>query len=847
MPPPLLTSTTTPGIAFVDQLVRFGDRPALITADGIVSYRELSGRVADTAARLGSQRRLVVVVGANRVEAVVGYLAALAGGHPVLLTGPRDDTGSDTGSDTSLDPLIDAYDPDVVIGPVHGWDVLERREGTAHDLHPDLALLLSTSGSTGSPKLVRLSHENVNSNAEAIADYLALRDTDRAATTLPIHYCYGLSVLNSHLLRGAGIILTELSVVDPCFWRLFREHRGTTFAGVPYTFDQLDRIGFDQMSVPDLRYVTQAGGRLAPDRVRRYAELGQRRGWDLFVMYGQTEATARMAYLPPDLASVHPGVIGVPIAGGSFTVQPLPDWPEADVGELVYSGPNVMLGYAETAADLARGRTVRVLYTGDVVRRTRSGMPEVVGRRSRFAKIFGLRIDLQQVESVLDQHGVAGCCADGGDRLVIAIEHPFPAERIQRLARRRFGLPAWTVAVQHVQQIPRLATGKPDYRAIAALRGDEDRTPATAAVPDVRALYAELLDATDVRDDDTFAGLDGDSLSYVEMSIRLEELLGHLPAHWHTTPIRDLVPSTRPRRGWRQIEVSVALRALAIVLIVGSHTNLFTVLGGAHALLAVAGFNFGRFQLTAAPRRTRARHLLTAIARIVVPSVAWIGVVTATTGFYPWTNVALLNAVLGPDHWTEPQWQFWFVEALVYTLLALAALLAIPWLDRAERRWSFWLPMAAVGLGLLFRYELVQTGTGDRIHTALAVWWLFALGWATAKASTRWHRVLVSVAVVATVPGFFDDTAREAVVVAGLLVLIWASSVRLPPGLGRLTGVLAAASLYVYLTHWQIYPHLEDDYPLLGLLASLVVGVAYWQLVTRVPRLVRRRQSASAR
>ncbi|MGB3170336.1 MAG: AMP-binding protein, partial [Rhodococcus sp. (in: high G+C Gram-positive bacteria)] len=274
---------------------RFGDAPALLAGAETVTYRDLDKRVERQARELGSSRRLVLVAGANTIDSIITYLAALRGGHPVLLA-PGE----------NLDGLIAAYSPDVVVRNADGRTVVEElHQHTAHRLHPDLALLLSTSGSTGSPKLVRLSHSNVQSNAESIADYLAIRDTDRAVTTLPMHYCYGLSVIHSHLLRGATLALTDTSVTDPEFWELVRAQRVTTFAGVPYTFDLLDRIGFDQLDLPDLRYITQAGGRLPPERVRSYAELGRRRGWDLFVMYGQTEATARMAYLPPDFAATH--------------------------------------------------------------------------------------------------------------------------------------------------------------------------------------------------------------------------------------------------------------------------------------------------------------------------------------------------------------------------------------------------------------------------------------------------------------------------------------------------------------------------------------------------------------
>ena len=445
-----------------------------------------------------------------------------------------------------------------------------------HELHPDLALLLSTSGTTGSAKLVRLSHDNVDSNAAAIASYLSIRPTDLAATTLPMHYCYGLSVINSHLSAGAAMFLTDLSVVDTCFWDAVRLHGVTTFAGVPYTFDLLDRVGFADMDLPSLRYVTQAGGRLAPERVRGYAEAGRRRGWDLFVMYGQTEATARMAYLPPDLAAVVPASIGVPIPGGSFSLEPLPERPlatgapDVEVGELVYEGANVMLGYAESPADLALGRVLTRLRTGDVARRRADGLYEVIGRRNRFAKVFGLRIDLDQVEKVYGARGHLVHCApvpgDGPEpeRLVLAVDasaRPVDADLLQGVAKELFGLPPRSVQVLALTEVPRLPNGKPDYRGIVAraaaapssrrgplpavrnpaLTGAEPRTQQGDARPGsgsgsgsgdrdlrerVREVFADVLGRAEVADDDTFVTLEGDSLSYVEMSIRLEGVLG---------------------------------------------------------------------------------------------------------------------------------------------------------------------------------------------------------------------------------------------------------------------------------------------------------------------------------
>lgn len=558
-------------------------------------------------------------------------------------------------------------------------------------------------------------------------------------------------------------------------------------------------------------------------------------------MYGQTEATARMAYLPPALAASHPQAIGLPIPGGALRLEPADGCDEEGTGELVYSGPNVMLGYAETPADLRLGRTVTDLRTGDLARRTPGGMFEVVGRLGRSAKMFGLRVDLTHVEALLEREGVQAWCVDGEVELVVAVEGDATPGQIEGMVARECGLPVRSVRVLCLDALPRLGSGKPDYRAIAGLAraaaAQEMRMPTADDGPTydaatLRALFAELLDRPDVTDDSTFVSLGGDSLSFVEMSIRLEDMLGHLPAGWHTTSIRDLVPaSSRPRSLSGTLDTGVALRAAAIVAIVGSHADLFMILGGAHVLLGVAGFNFARFHL-GVERRERARHLAASMLRIAIPTVLWVAFTSLFSDDYGLANLFLLNAVLSPDWW-GPTWDFWFVEALLYTLLALLALLSIPWLDRAERRFPFGFVTALVTLALTMRYDIFGIGGMGRFD-AQVVFWLFALGWAACRSTHLWQRLLVSAVDVTTVPGFFGDVQREAVVVGGLLVLVWVSHIPVPRPVARVAGVLASSSLYVYLTHWQVYPYFETRFPLLGVLLSFAVGIGYWRLMAPV-------------
>ena len=801
----------------VDHLARHGHRPALV-ADGVtVTHDDLAGRVAAVAAAYAGTRRLVLLSPRNDVDSVVEYLGALAADQVVLLCAAG-----------ARDAIAAAYDPDVVVaGGARDW----RREGSAHDLHPDLSLLLSTSGSTGSPKLVRLSRDGLLANAQAIATRLGIRHDDLADLSLPLHYCYGLSVLHSHLLAGAAVRLTEASVLDEAFWH--GAERLTTIAGVPHTFDLLERSGFAARELPRLRYLTQAGGRMPAEQVRSWARLGRQRGWDLVVMYGQTEATARLTVLPADRALDAPEAIGLPVDGVELALAPA-GHPDPDVGELVARGPGVMLGYAESAADLALGRTVEALHTGDLARRRADGLWEIVGRRSRFAKVCGLRVDLDHLERTLAAQGYVVAAADAGDRVVLGVATG--ARAVDAAALHAAGLRACALAPAAMQvlaltELPHTERGKVDRAELVRLAAAPPPARAEPGAPvsaeDVTALYARLLGRPDARPTDSFTSLGGDSLSYVEASLRLEELLGDLPADWPALPAAALADAPRaPARAGTRVETSVLLRALAILTIVASHANAVTLLGGAHLLLGVVGFNLARFQLTDAPRLVRARRILTAAARVAVPSVLVIGV-SSVVGLWAegltWRQVLLVNGLTSAS-WSEPGWYFWFIEALVHTLVLLAVLLAVPRVDAWERARPFAFPMALVALAMLTRYDVINV-PGDAEHRAHVVFWIVALGWAAARARSVRHRVIVSLVAVATLVGAFEQWQRDVYVAVGLLALVWVPHVRVPRPVARLAGVLAGASLWIYLTHWQVYPRWEDTHPWLALAASLGVGV----------------------
>jgi acyl-CoA synthetase (AMP-forming)/AMP-acid ligase II len=377
------------------------------------------------AAELARAEGVVFLPFATTVPAIARYLAALRLGRPVVL----------------LDPDADHT------------DLIERFRTT--EVHPDLALLLTTSGSTGNPKLVRLSAGAVRANAEQIVEVLGITADDVAITTLPLFYSYGMSVLNSYLISGATVVLERTGIMQRDFWTAAVEHGVTSMAFVPYQYEMLRRLRFDPAKYPALRTLTQAGGRLRADLVTEFAQRMATVGGRLFVMYGQTEAAPRMATLPPERLDEKLGSAGLALPGGSFAIED---------DEVVYRGPNVMMGYADTAADLARGDDQGgVLRTGDLGRIDEEGFLFLTGRTKRMGKVFGVRINLDDVEKNFPVAAVAG-----DDKLHVFAEgiSDDEARGLRTKITEWLGTHHTGVVVRSLDALPLLPNGKIDYRAL---------------------------------------------------------------------------------------------------------------------------------------------------------------------------------------------------------------------------------------------------------------------------------------------------------------------------------------------------------------------------------------------
>lgn len=460
-----------------DDLEKYSERIAIIEKNGVVtSYEDLIE--AGTLLTNGlTSRRVVFLICRNCMEAICGYIAFLRKKLvPVLV--------NDGIGEGLYRNLYKAYQPAYVFQPA-GWQVYENSAtllkykgyeliGTNNsgecEVYDELALLLTTSGSTGSPKLVRQSYKNINSNTAAIAEYLNIQKEDRAITTMPMSYTYGLSIINSHLYKGASIIVNDYTLMEKEFWNLLKQEKATTFGGVPYIYEMLKKLRFNRMELPSLRYLTQAGGKLSKELSAEYTENCENKNIKFIVMYGQTEATARMAYLPWESAKKKAGSMGIPIPGGQFLLiddkgQQISE-PEI-VGELVYKGENVTLGYAEDIQDLARKDDNKgILYTGDMAKYDKDGFFYIVGRKKRFLKLFGNRVNLDEMEAILKTQSYECVCSGIDDKMIIYTMSKENHKEMIAYVSQETGLHPSAFEVRYIEAIPRNEAGKVLYSAL---------------------------------------------------------------------------------------------------------------------------------------------------------------------------------------------------------------------------------------------------------------------------------------------------------------------------------------------------------------------------------------------
>lgn len=426
------------------------------------------------------KRCLVFVLCKNEIGSIIGYSAFINGKIvPLLLNTELEKE--------FLDNLILQYKPSYLWVPKErkkefntmqemysAWDyvLLKTDFEEEYELNSELCLLLTTSGSTGSPKFVRQSYTNVANNAKSIVEYLELNEDERPITTLPMNYTYGLSIINSHLMVGATILLTDKGLMQKEFWKFFKDEKATSFGGVPYTYEMLDKLRFSRMDLPSLRYMTQAGGKLIPELHKKFAEYAQENNKKFIVMYGQCEATARMGYLPAEKSIEKCGSMGIAIPGGKFHIVDTNgnEIIEPNVtGELVYEGKNVTLGYAGCGEDLIKGdERAGILQTGDMAMFDEDGYYYIVGRKKRFLKIYGNRVNLDEIDRLIKANFNNIDCASAGkdDHMYLFVTDESLAEIVKKFVAEKAKLNPIAFKSIVIDEIPKNDAGKILYKEL---------------------------------------------------------------------------------------------------------------------------------------------------------------------------------------------------------------------------------------------------------------------------------------------------------------------------------------------------------------------------------------------
>lgn len=433
-----------------------------------ITYGDICDFSCEMAGYLPS-RSLIFLLAENTNGSLLGYTACLSNGIVPLILSAKTEEGLYTN-------LRDMYQPEYMWVPEEmteklGYDVIFNSYGyslvkTGYGpvkMHPDLALLLPTSGSTGSPKLVRHSLRNIETNADNVRRMFKMDGSEKAMAILPMHYTMGLSVIASHLLAGATLLLSGRSLLDKGFWSTLKE--ATSFTGVPYSYELLMKMRFTRMQLPNLRIITQGGGKLTEDMFKALAQYASDNEKQFIATYGQSECTARMAFLPAELALEKTCSIGIAEPGGQLSIMDADGnetFEGAAEGEMVYRGENVTLGYAYGQEDLQKGdENHGIMHTGDLARRDADGCYFIIGRLKRFLKIFGLRIGLDEVERMIKSKYNTDCYCKGNDeKLIVLVTDAKLQEVLPSFIEDKTHLFHQRIEVQVVREILRNEAGK---------------------------------------------------------------------------------------------------------------------------------------------------------------------------------------------------------------------------------------------------------------------------------------------------------------------------------------------------------------------------------------------------
>lgn len=440
----------------------------------ILTYGKLSNEIRELSAHVQA-RAVIFCLCKNTVGSLLGYLAFVEADAVPLMLSSKIDKGL-------LKKLLETYTPAYIWCPTEMKDSLEaecteerygysllRTDAVFYPIHEQLQLLMTTSGSTGSPKLVRYKKGNLEANAKNVAIAFGWTAEERPVCDLGMQYTMGLNVINTHLYVGATILLTTHNLMSAEFWDYIKAEKATNFTGVPFSYEIFTRLRFQKMDLPYLTTLAEGGGKLTDKRFIELAEYAKNNRKRFIATFGTTETSARLSLLPPEMALDKVGSIGRAIPEGElFLIDGEGNVLEDMVaeGEMCYRGPNVTMGYGISKEDLAKGDEWQGVYhTGDLARRDEDGCYYITGRLSRFLKLLSYRVSLDQCERLIqEQFGIDCACTGTDQRMDIYITDESKIKDVQNFVCDKTGLFKNLFKVFVIDEIPRNESGKIKYK-----------------------------------------------------------------------------------------------------------------------------------------------------------------------------------------------------------------------------------------------------------------------------------------------------------------------------------------------------------------------------------------------
>jgi acyl-CoA ligase (AMP-forming) (exosortase A-associated) len=775
----------------------------------------------------------------------------------------------------------------------------------------DIAAILYTSGSTGSPKGVMVTHRNLVAGAQSVAQYLGYEPTDRILNLPPYSFDFGLNQLFSAFHAGVTAVLHNYIAPHDTMQTLIRECV-TGISGVPTVMIQLAAQDWSAEAIKNVRYFSTTGGRMPESAVRMLREKLPRS--QIFLMYGLTESF-RSTFLPPDEIDRRPNSIGKAIPNAEVLVVK-PDGTLCaphEPGELVHKGVLVSLGYwndpARTAERFrpAPGEALDksdpeiAVWSGDTVTWDEDGFIYFVGRRDEMIKSSGYRISPTEVEEVVFSSGLVNLTAAvgvedaqlGQSIVLFAVPKGGKSMDIDAILRHCHAqMPAYMVPKRILARdsLPVNANGKVDRKALTAQFVAEQENSEDISAIDHHSLssqvhaffhrwiqellgllhirkrkfanayeiFAWAFAGRKIRPQDTFVSLEGDSLSYVSVSVGLEEMLGTLPTNWENTTVSEFDHVKRGALDSRSVRSDIFLRALTIVIVVLNHAHYLSLEGGSAVLLMLSGFSFARFNWNGNGRQFF-RSVKQLMVRIAIPVWVMLGLVSLYRGEIVWSVVFFYDNWITPfqRYWWPPAW---FLEVL-FQIFLFMLILGLNGKVRSfghNHKYAFGLVLLGASFAILCGMVICHVRLIWSLALTPYLLWIFAAGWLVAASRTRQKKIITSFILTAAIGAMvaistaFPPAIRQdwlcncAFLVVGFALVLWVDRITLPRHVTFAMTQLARSTLFVYVFHWPIAVvsesilHNRGIAFLLSLPASILIWLLWESTVRTKNRLAKR-------